>query len=131
MIRRRITDEDAAIFINILRSWDVSKDGELSWNSFIANIQVITSYLYERTSLYKTKGGSIYEEFEIAKKRMRTGVKPQGNTMSRKSLLIAHSKLRFEIDTLRAQNLNLLQLHTEYLKLLYENDIIPEFDQLR
>ncbi|CAN7428399.1 hypothetical protein F6476_16800 [Pseudomonas umsongensis] len=130
MKRRRITEDDAATFINILKSWDINKDGELNWNSFIASIQAITGYLYERTSLYKTKEGAIYREFETAKTLIRTGTKPKGNSMSRKNLLVAHSKLKGEIETLRAENLSLLQLHARYLKLLYENDIIPEFDEL-
>ncbi|POF44174.1 hypothetical protein B0D71_05120 [Pseudomonas laurylsulfativorans] len=130
MKRRRITDDDAATFINILKSWDINKDGELNWNSFIASIQVITGYLYERTSLYKTKEGAIYKEFEVAKIQIRTGTKPKGSTMSRKNLLLAHSKLKLEIETLRAENLSLLQLHARYLRLLYENDIVPELDGL-
>ncbi|MBV7547390.1 hypothetical protein KW849_13950 [Pseudomonas sp. PDM26] len=130
MKRRRITDDDAATFINILKSWDTNKDGELNWNSFIASIQVITGYLYERTSLYKTKEGAVYREFEAAKTQIKTGAKSKGNSMSRKHLLLAHSKLKLEIEILRAENLSLLQLHAGYLKLLYENDIAPEFDGL-
>ncbi|RKS27921.1 hypothetical protein BJ917_0778 [Pseudomonas sp. WPR_5_2] len=129
MKRRRITDADATTFISILKNWDINKDGELNWNSFIASIQVITGYLYERTSLYKTKEGAVYREFETAKTQIRTETKPKGNSMSRKNLLLAHSKLKGEIDTLRAENLSLLQLHAMYLKLLYENDIVPELDE--
>jgi hypothetical protein len=128
MKRRRITDEDTTAFIEILRNWDVEKEGDLSWNNFIKKIQSITGYLYERTSLYKTKNGAIHKEFEIAKNHIKLGPKKNGETMSRQNLLAAYTNLRQEADKLRSQNLHLLQLHTEYLKILYENDIIPHFD---
>ncbi|WP_256809279.1 hypothetical protein [Pseudomonas siliginis] len=129
MKRRRITDEDTTVFIEILRSWDVDKEGELSWNNFLANIQSLTGYLYERTSLYKTKNGTIHKEFDIAKNRIKLGPQKKGETMSRQTLLVAYTNLRQEADKLRSQNLSLLQLHTQYLKILYENDITPTFDR--
>ncbi|MNC35757.1 hypothetical protein [Pseudomonas sp. ACN5] len=125
MKRRRITDQDTTAFIEILRNWDVETEGDLSWNSFIKKIQSVTGYLYERTSLYKTKNGTIHKEFEIAKDHIKSGPKTKGETMSRQSLLVAYTNLRHEVDKLRSQNLSLLQLHTEYLKILYENDITP------
>ena len=125
MKRRRITDEDTTAFIEILRNWDVEKQGDLSWNNFIQKIQSVTGYLYERTSLYKTKRGIIHKEFEIAKDLIKSGPNKKGETMSRQSLLVAYTNLRLETDKLRSQNLSLLQLHTEYLKILYENDITP------
>ncbi|MFZ3284107.1 MULTISPECIES: hypothetical protein [unclassified Pseudomonas] len=126
MKRRRITDEDTTAFIEMLRNWDIEKEGDLSWNSFIKKIQSVTGYLYERTSLYKTKSGTIHKEFEIAKDVIKSGPKTKGETMSRQSLLVAYTNLRQEADKLRSQNLSLLQLHTEYLKILYENDITPD-----
>lgn len=127
MKRRRITDEDSKVFIEILRNWDVEKEGDLSWKNFIKNIQHLTGYLYERTSLYKTKNGTIHKEFELAKNNIKPGPKRKGETMSRQSLLNAYTNLRREADKLHSQNLSLLQLHAEYLKILYENDIIPHF----
>jgi hypothetical protein len=127
MKRRRITDEDTTDFIEILRNWDIEKEGDLNWNNFIKKIQGVTGYLYERTSLYKTKNGAIHREFETAKDRIKLGPKKNGETMSRQNLLVAYTNLRQEADKLRAQNLNLLQLHTEYLRILYENDITPRF----
>ena len=127
MKRRRITDEDSKVFIEILRNWNVVKEGDLTWNRLIKNIQSVTGYLYERTSLYKTKNGIIHKEFEIAKNQIKLGPKQKGQTMSRQSLLVAYANLGREADKLRSQNLCLLQLHTEYLKILYENDITPHF----
>ncbi|MDH1930476.1 hypothetical protein [Pseudomonas sp. GD03696] len=127
MKRRAISDDDLKHFIQILREWDVSNDGSLSWQGLIKSIERVVGYSYERTTLYKAKGGALLREFQIAKSRVKVNGAPagRGSTMSRQDLLKAYAKQALEIERLRAENDNLMKLHVKYLKLFFENDIIP------
>ena len=127
MKRRPISDEDVEMIKNLLRSWDSENDGPLSWKGLLENIRLNVGYLYERTSLYKAKDGAIYKEFNIAKERLKDGKKGGGETMSRKTLVKAYKRQAIEVEELRMQNIKLLQLHSEYLKLFFERDIVPPF----
>ncbi|MFG0419587.1 hypothetical protein [Pseudomonas sp. zjy_8] len=130
MKRRAITDIDLKDFVKILRGWDTVDDGLLSWNSFIKRIEEAVGYSYERTTLYKAKRGEILREFQIAKSRLKVNSTPagRGSTMSRQELLKAHTNQLLEIERLRDENSQLLKLHVKYLKLFFENDIIPGED---
>ncbi|WP_409321461.1 hypothetical protein [Pseudomonas monteilii] len=127
MKRRAITDKDLHDFVKVLRQWDVITHGPLSWQSYIKCIESIVGYSYERTTLYKAKSGEILREFQLAKERLKVNDSPKGrgSTMSRQELLKAYAKQLVEIERLREENTNLLQLHVKYLKLMFENDIIP------
>jgi len=127
MKRRPISDEDVEMIKTILRSWDSENDGPLSWKGLLENIRLDVGYLYERTSLYKAKGGVVYKEFNVAKERLKDGNKGGGETMSRQTLVKAYKRQAIEIEELRMQNTKLLQLHSEYLKLFFERDVVPPF----
>lgn len=127
MKRRPISDKDVEMIKNMLRSWDSESDGPLSWKGLLENIRLKVGYLYERTALYKAKGGVVYKEFNSAKERLKDGVKGSGETMSRKTLVKAYMRQAREIEELRMQNVKLLQLHSEYLKLFFEHDVVPAF----
>jgi hypothetical protein len=127
MKRRAITDLDLKNFVKILKEWDGARDGLLSWQAFIKHIEAMVDYSYERTTLYKAKRGEIFREFQIAKNRLKVDHGPagRGSTMSRQELLKAHAKQLLEIERLRAENSHLLKLHVKYLRLFFENDILP------
>ncbi|RJX77828.1 hypothetical protein [Pseudomonas sp. LS-2] len=127
MIRRAITDHDIAAFLEILRNWDARNNGPLTWKTFIEAINIKITYRYDRTALYKTHRGIIHKEFEAAKLRVKGGSENLGSSMSRQMLLLAYQKQKKEIDKLTLTNNNLLILHEQYLKLLFEHDITPRF----
>lgn len=130
MKRRAITDKDLHDFVKMLRQWEVVMHGPLNWQNFIKHIESSIGYSYERTTLHKAKGGGILREFQLAKDRLKVNDSPKGrgSTMSRQELLKAYAKQLVEIERLRDENTNLLQLHVKYLRLMFDNDIIPGGD---
>lgn len=130
MKRRAITNEDLHDFVKMLRQWEVVESGPLNWQSYIKHIEMNIGYSYERTTLYKAKGGEILREFQLAKDRLKANDSPKGrgSTMSRQNLLKAYSKQLVEIERLRDENTNLLKLHLKYLRLMFDNDIVPSDD---
>lgn len=127
MKRRAITDKDLRDFLKMLRQWDCVAHGPLSWQSYISQIESSVGYSYERTTLYKAKGGEILREFQLAKDRLKNVGSPKvrGSTMSRQDLLKAYAKQSSEVERLRDENDNLLKLHVKYLKLMFDHDILP------
>lgn len=130
MKRRPITEKDARNFVEMLRQWEVVSNGPLNWQSYIKHIELIVGHLYERTTLYKTKGGEILREFQLAKDRLKVSSSPKGrgSTMSRQNLLKAYAKQSVDVERLRDENAHLLKLHVKYMRLMFDNDIFPGDD---
>lgn len=129
--RRRISDEDIQNWLCILLNWNVIRNGKLSWNSFIDEIEKNVNYRYQRSSLFKVNDRQIARAFKVTQKKHsehseQSGKKGSGETLSRQKLLDAYHRHIQKIGILEEENKKLLQVNEQYLKLMFKNDVYPD-----